>query len=88
MKKIKIKDLGEIIKEQAEKEFESWYSDDTRDYMDDIREEFIENLGANKTRNKQYIELTKTGKKPLIIEWEVIYTFDNNDMIESEEYYV
>lgn len=88
MKKVNFEDLGKIIKEQAEREFGGWYSDNIRDYMDDINEEFIEDLEDNKTRNKQYVELTKTGKTPLIIEWEVVYTFDSNDMIESEEYYI
>lgn len=88
MKKVNFEDLGKIIKKQAEKEHGGWYSDNIKDYMDDMNEEFIEDLGDNKTRNKQYIELTKTEKTPLIIEWEVVYTFDNNDMIESEEYYV
>lgn len=88
MKKVNFEDLGKIIKEQAEKEFGGWYSDDTKDYMDDISEEFIEDLEHNKTRNKQYVELTKVEKTPLIIEWEVVYTFSDSDMIESEEYYI
>lgn len=88
MKKVKFEELGKIIKKEAEKEFGGWYSDDIDDYMDEVTTEFIEEMGNNKTRNKQYIEITKVGKAPLIIEWEVVWGFDEYDMIESEEYYV
>lgn len=88
MKKVKFEELGKIIKKEAEKEFGGWYSDNIRDYMDDMNEEFIEDLGDNKAKYKQYIEIAKVGKTPLIIEWEVVYTYDNDDMIENEEYYI
>lgn len=84
MKKISYNELGKYIKEKAGKEFGNWYSDNTNDYLEDVKEEYSEKEDIYKC----HIELTQKGYTPLIIEFYKKYILDDDEKIIDEEYYI
>lgn len=84
MKVIEYKDLGKYFKEKAEREFNSFYSGRTDDYLDDIKEEYNEKEDIYNC----HVELCKAGYPPLVIEFYKRYILDQNDNIIGEEFLI
>ena len=63
--------LGNWISAQASEHFNKWYSSNTNDYIDDIKEEFVKEVVTNDYESiiisNCHIELTETNKIPLIL---------------------
>ena len=63
--------LGSWISDQASDYFNKWYSSNTNDYIDDIKEEFVKEVVTNDYEStiisNCHIELTENGKPPLIL---------------------
>ena len=63
--------LGSWISDQASDYFNKWYSSNTNDYIDDIKEEFVKEVVTNDYEStiisNCHIELTQNGKTPLIL---------------------
>ena len=63
--------LGSWISAQAREHFKRWYSSNTNDYIDDIKEEFVKEVVTNDYEStivsNCHIELTENGKTPLIL---------------------
>ena len=63
--------LGSWISDQAREHFKRWYSSNTNDYIDDIKEEFVKEVVTNDYESiivsNCHIELTENGKTPLIL---------------------
>lgn len=70
MKKIKFEELGKYFKEEAEKEFGGWYSDDTNDWEEDIRSaQNNANYNENDGIYECHVEVTKNERAPLLIDF-------------------
>ena len=63
--------LGSWISDQASEHFNKWYSSNTNDYIDEIKEEFVKEIVTNDYKSiiisNCHIELTETNKIPLIL---------------------
>lgn len=74
MKKLSYEELGRIIGDKASEYFERFYSDNLRDYMDDVRFNTIDDDDLE----EYTLEVYEVGKQPLLI------TFYMKD----DEYYI
>lgn len=65
--------LGSYIGKQATDYFNKYYSSNTNDYIEEIKEEFIKEIITNDYESTIcsdcHIELTQTNKQPLIIQF-------------------
>ena len=63
--------LGSWISAQASEHFKRWYSSNTNNYIDEIKEEFVKEVVTNDYEStivsNCHIELTENGKTPLIL---------------------
>lgn len=79
MKKISYENLGKYFAEKASKEFGDWFSDDTNDWLEDIRQaESNSNYNEIEDFYNCNLEVTKTGFQPLLINFYIKYSTDNN----------
>ena len=69
--------LGSWISDQASDYFNKWYSSNTNDYIDDIKEEFVKEVVTNDYEStivsNCHIELTQRGYIPLVLHFEKHY---------------
>lgn len=81
MKKISYNELGKHFAEKSSKEFDIWYSEDTKDWEEDMLK--AEN-NANIETFEDYelleckLEVTKAGKQPLLIDFYIKRYYDDN----------
>lgn len=96
MKKISYNDLGKIIGNKAQKEFNKYYSKDTKDYIEDLRTinlERVEDFGKYKVYTyNNYIELVDyIGRTEKILLIDNIITkeyYDTNTDLIKIDYYI
>lgn len=95
MKKISYNDLGKIIGNKAKKEFNKYYSKDTKDYIEDLITDRLTNV-EDFSKYKVYtyanhIELVnwvKGKEKILLIDIITKEYYDTNEDIIKIEYYI
>lgn len=87
LKRVSSEELGKYISNLASEYFNKYYSDDLVDYLGDIRTNIIKQVN-NHYWYDHHIELTETGKPPLIIEFVEENITDNNEEIIEINYYI
>lgn len=82
--------LGNWISAQASEHFKRWYSSDTNDYIDDIKEEYSRTIiRHSESKSLVYdchIELTQAGAIPLVLRFEKYVILTLQDEL-IDEYY-
>lgn len=87
LKRVSSEELGKYISNLASEYFNKYYSDNFMDYIEDIREDLTRQVDNHYWYNC-HIELTETGKPPLIIEFVEENIIDNNEEIIEINYYI
>lgn len=87
LKRVSSEELGRYISKQASEYFNKYYSDDFGDYIEDIRTNTIKQAD-NHYWYDHHIELTETGKSPLIIEFVEENINNADDEIIEINYYI
>ena len=90
-KKVSYEEIGKIIGKKASDYFGRRYSDNIKDYEEDIRIEYADTYykdnGEIVEQDRCYIELCEVGKIPLIIEWFEYLYFASAEHYEYMNYY-
>lgn len=83
--------LGSWISDQASEYFKKWYSSNTNDYIDDIKEEFDKEIVTcdyeSTMINKCHLELTEQGYTPLVLQFERHYLINLYGRV-LDEYFI
>lgn len=93
MKEVKWESLGEYFKEEAEEYFGHFYSNRTEDYSEDfdVESDIINQVKDYKRTEIYYqrkLEISETGKPPLILEFISCDVFDDKDNLVDIHYYL
>ena len=87
LKRVSSEELGKYISNLASEYFNKYYSDDFKDYLEDIRTNMIKQADNHYWYNC-HIELTEKGKVPLIIEFVEENINNADDEIIEINYYI
>lgn len=89
MKKIDYEKLGAFFAGKAIDEFGGWYSSETYDWEEEIRNaESNANYNENEDIYECHLEVSKVGKTPLLIDFYKKDITDENDNYIDSEYYI
>ena len=90
-KNISYEEIGKHIGKVATEYFGCYYSDNIKDYEEDIKVQYENTYHTSSGKiieeNNCYIELCEVGKAPLIIEWKEYFYFLNEKDYEDMNYY-